>query len=85
MKLAVNNWPFSSNTARSISACADALRDAAMDLARQQQRIQREAEIIDDGVADDRRDPRLGIDFDFADMRAVGIGRVRRHERIRSP
>ena len=47
-----------------------------MDLAGQQQRIERHAEIVDDDVVDDLDDAGRRIDLDFGQMRAVRIGAV---------
>ena len=53
---------------------ADALHHAAMHLAGEQDRVHRDAKIVDDGVADDRRGAGLRIDLNLADMGAVRIG-----------
>ena len=55
---------------------ADALRDAAMDLAVDDQRIDRAADVVDRDIIDQRHFSRIGIDLDFADMRAIGVARV---------
>ena len=47
-----------------------------MNLAGEQQRIERHAEIVDDDVIDDLDDAGRGIDLDFGQMRAVRIGAV---------
>ena len=47
-----------------------------MDLAREQQRIERHAEIVDDDVVDDLDDAGGRIDLDFGEMGAVRIGAV---------
>ena len=80
MKLAVSSWPFSSYDRALHQRLADALRDAAVDLARQQQGIEGKAEVVDDRVADDRRLAGFGIDLDLAGMGAVRIGGARRRE-----
>ncbi len=49
---------------------ADALRDAAMRLAVDDQRIDAAADIVDRGIAGDRRPAGLGIDLDLADRRS---------------
>jgi hypothetical protein len=53
---------------------ADALDDAAMDLALDQHRVQDEAEIVDDGVVDDGHHAGVGVDLDLGDVAAVGEG-----------
>ena len=53
---------------------ADALDDAAMDLAVDDHRIDRAADVIDGGIADQFDDAGLGVDFDLADMAAIGEG-----------
>src|ERR1700677_2591014 len=53
-----------------------------MSLAAQQHRIQRHAEIVDNGVALEADGAGFGIDVDLTAMRAVRIGRVRWRERI---
>ncbi len=53
---------------------ADALHGAAVDLARQHQRIERHSEIIDDDVVDDTDHARCRVDLDFRHMSAVGKG-----------
>ena len=49
----------------------DALGDAAMGLAVHDHRVDRAADIVDRGVADDLDRTGLGIDLDFAALRAV--------------
>ncbi len=51
-----------------------ALHDAAMDLAVQDQRIDRLAAVVHRGIAADRNEAGLRIDLDLADRRAGGIG-----------
>src|SRR5262245_25704823 len=51
---------------------ANALYDAAMDLALEQERVYGAAEIIDDRVALDCDDAGIGVDFDLDDVAAVG-------------
>ena len=58
---------------------ADALHDAAVDLALEQQRIDGAAEIVDHGVALDGDGAGIGIDLDLDDVAAVGKGLRRRH------
>ena len=53
---------------------AEALGDAAMDLALEPDRVDHRADIVDHGVAIDVDVAGLGIDLDLADMAAVGIG-----------
>ena len=60
----------------------DALGDAAVDLAVQQQRIDHGADIVDHAVADDLDDAGLLIDFELADMAAIGIVRDLRLDRV---
>ena len=62
---------------------ADALDDAAMDLAFEQQRIDGAAEIVDHGVALDGDHAGVGIDLDLDDVAAVGKGLRRRHAVMR--
>ncbi len=50
---------------------ADALRDAAMDLAVQQQRIEHGADIVDHAIAHDLDFAGFLVDLDFADVAAV--------------
>src|SRR5882757_5688626 len=59
-----------------IERLADALRDAAMDLAGHQHRIDGNADVIDRGIAHHLADAGFGIDLDFADMRAVRPARA---------
>ena len=56
------------------------LRDAALHLAAQQQRVDDRAEIVDDEIAQDLDMPGLGVDLDLADMAAIGKGRRGRGE-----
>ena len=49
---------------------ADALGDAAMGLAMQDQRIDGAADIVDRGVAHDLDVPGVGVDLDLADRAA---------------
>ena len=55
---------------------ADALRDAAVDLAVDDQRIDGAPDIVDGGVADDLDHAGVGIDLDLADVGAVGKRRL---------
>ena len=57
---------------------AEALRDAAMDLAVHDHRIDDGADVVDRPVADELDAPGFGIDLDLADMHAVAEGEVRR-------
>ena len=60
----------------------DALRDAAVGLAVDDQRVHGAADVVDGGVPDDRQRPELGLDLDLADMAAVGkAGDARRSRR----
>src|SRR3954470_24576522 len=52
----------------------DALRDAAVDLSFDEERIDDGAEVVDADVALDADDAGLRIYLDLADMAAVGIG-----------
>ena len=54
----------------------------AVDLAGEQQRVQRHAEVIDDDVVDDFRRARRGIDLDLGDVGAIRIGRLLGHELV---
>ncbi len=56
---------------------ADALRDAAVDLAVDDERIDRAADVVDRRVFDDLDHAGVGIDLHLADMRAVGKARGR--------
>ena len=47
-----------------------------MNLAGEQQRIQRHPEIVDDHILDDHDDAGGGVDLDLADMGAVRIGAI---------
>ena len=47
---------------------ADALRDAAMDLAVDDQRIHRAADVVDRDIIDHAHHAGVGIDLDLADM-----------------
>src|SRR5579863_586060 len=59
-----------------IQRLADALRDAAVNLARHQHRIDGDTDIVDRGVAHDARQTSLWIDLDLANMRSVRPGRA---------
>ena len=59
---------------------ADALRDAAVNLALAEQPVHDLADVIDGRVADQRHHAGLRIDFDFADMAAVRVVRRLRRE-----
>ena len=73
----VTSWPSLGAVDRLLhQRLADALHRAAMDLAGEQQRIERHAEIVDDDVVDDLDDAGGGIDLDFGEMRAVRVGAV---------
>ena len=61
---------------------ADALGHAAVDLPGQEQRVERDAEIIDHDIGDDLRGAGVGIDLDLGKMRAVGERRGFGHESI---
>ena len=56
-------------------ALPDGLRDAAMYLAFQEQRIDGAADLVDGVVAQDLDGAGLGIDLDLADVTTIGIGR----------
>ena len=53
---------------------AEALDDAAVDLAFDEQRVHDLAEVVDDRVARDFADAGFGVDLDFADVAAVRPG-----------
>src|SRR5262245_10631398 len=53
---------------------ANALHDASMDLALEQERVDGAAKIVDDRVAFDCGDAGIGIDLDLGDVAAVGEG-----------
>ena len=55
---------------------ADALGDAAMDLAMDDQRIDGAADIVDRGVVHELDGAGLRIDLDLADMAAIGKARL---------
>ena len=87
MNVPVTSWPSLALVDRLLhQRLADALHRAAMDLAGEQQRIERHAEIVDDDVVDDLDDAGRRIDLDFGEMGAVRIGAVglRRRSRSRS-
>ena len=56
-------------------ALAEPLHDAALHLALHNDRVHDIAEIPHHRIAHDRRDTRLRVDLDLADMATVGIGR----------
>jgi hypothetical protein len=56
---------------------ADALHDAAMRLAVNEERVDDNAEIVDEGVAHDLDDAGIGIDLHFADVATVWESRGR--------
>src|SRR5207248_8870290 len=56
------------------------LRDPAMHLALQQQRVDDRAEIVDDEIARDLDMSGIGVDLDLADMATIRKGRLRRRE-----
>src|SRR5262249_36585777 len=58
---------------------ANALHDASMDLALEQERVDGAAKIVDDRVAFDCGDAGIGIDLDLGDVAAVGEGLSWRH------
>src|SRR5258706_13859241 len=53
---------------------SEALRDAALYLAIDDQGIDHRSDIVDDDIARDSDRARVGIDFHFADMAAIGKG-----------
>ncbi len=55
---------------------AQPLRDAAMDLALQAERVDHRADIVDHDVARDVERTGIGVDLDLANMAAIGIGVV---------
>ncbi len=59
---------------------ADALGEAAMDLAGDDHRVHLVAEIVDRGQREDVDLAGLGIDLDLAEMDAIGEGEIRRIE-----
>ena len=54
---------------------AHALRDAAVYLAVDDQRVDRAADVVDRGIIDNLCHPGFGIDFDFTDVAAIGEAR----------
>ena len=72
MNEAVTNWPLGVETDVFHQHLAGALRDAAVDLAVQQHRIEHGADVVDDAVAHDLDFAGFLVDFDFADVAAVG-------------
>ena len=61
---------------------AEALGDAAVDLAKQQVGIDHLSEIVDHGIADEIECAGAAVDFDFHDVNAVGISRLPGRELI---
>src|SRR6185503_7750946 len=57
---------------------ADALRQAAVELAFDDHRIDHRADIVDGAVTQDPDRAGVAVDFELADMHAVGEGEVRR-------
>jgi hypothetical protein len=55
---------------------AQPLRDAAMDLALEADRVHYGADVVDDDVADDLQRAGIGVDLNLTDMAAIGIGVV---------
>src|SRR5439155_3118547 len=55
---------------------AQPLRDAAMDLALEADRVHHRADVVDDDVADDLQRAGIGVDLNLTDMAAIGIGVV---------
>ena len=55
---------------------AQALRDAAMDLTLEADRVHHRADIVDDDVADDLQGAGIGVDLDLTDVAAIGVGVV---------
>ena len=76
MKVPVTSWPSLREDRLLHQGLADPLHRAAMDLAGEQQRIERHPEIVDDDVVDDLDDAGGRIDLDFGQMGAVRIGAV---------
>src|SRR3984893_8106320 len=59
---------------------AQPLRDAAMDLALEADRVHYGTDVVDDDVADDLQRAGIGVDLNLTDMAAIGIGIVVRGE-----
>ncbi len=77
MKLPVRFWPELAVVDDLFHQClAQPLRDAAVDLALEADRVHHRADIVDDDVADDLERTGIGVDLDLADMAAVGVGVV---------
>ena len=69
----VTGWPDESRRDVLHQDLADALHDAAVDLAMQQHRIEHRADIVDHRVAGDLDRAGIAIDLDFADVASVRI------------
>ena len=73
MNEAVTSWPLRVEMDVLHQHLAGALRDAAVDLAVQQQRIEHGADVVDHAVAHDLDLAGFLVDLDFADVAAVRI------------
>ena len=62
---------------------AQPLRHAAVDLALQSDRVHHRADIVDHDVADDLQRAGIGVDFDLADVAAIGKPRRLRRRPMR--
>ena len=71
----VRIWPSASNLMSSIKIWPMPMGDAAVDLAVQQQRIDHGADVVDDVVVHDLDGAGVLVDFELADVHAVGIAR----------
>ena len=60
----------------------DALGAAAMDLAGEQQWIERHADIVHHHIVDEMHGAGVGIDLDLGEMRAIGIGGSQGRKRV---
>ena len=81
MNEAERSWPESRIVDHALhQRLARALRDAALDLAFQQLRIDHRADIVDHGVIHQLDLAGIGIDLDLAEMAAIGEGVLRRRE-----
>ena len=66
-----------------VKRLADPLDDAAMDLAFEQERVQGDAEIVDDDIGHDLRLAGVRVDLNLADMGAVRVGGLGRRPFMR--
>ena len=72
----VSGWPESVDDELLPQRLADALRDGAVGLAVDDQRVDAAADVVDAGVAREREAAGFRIDLDFAHRAAVGEHRI---------